>query len=107
MDDARQSVGTPAQPKDNPAQPFIFEWYENRIERDLQILYRHDLAERQKIVEIIDEMHDSNLFWKLSAAYENAVETTADPTVKAQALDAFLARIYIAGSLRGFRVLHV
>ena len=88
-------------PKIDP-QPKIFEWYQNRIEDGLQAVYQRDRAERQAIVGIIQEMNDSGMFWKLMAAYTNEIEAApSDFESNNEALKALLARVYIAGTLRG------
>ena len=85
----------------------IFEWYENRIESDLQRLYRAHANERQYVSEIIEELNDSNMFWKLHASYTNASEGSKKEDDGHDALMALLARVYIAGSLRGHAVMEL
>ena len=102
MNNARQSVGTPAQPQ--PKSVVVFEWYDNRVQTALERLHRDDLAQRQKILNIIEELKDARLFWKLLAKYHLAVETQGAGAGN-DALLALLARIYIAGTERGFAVL--
>lgn len=101
---------TPAsKPKsESSRQPAVFEWYENRIEESLQGVYQHDRADRQKIVEVIEELNDSNMFWKLMAAYTNEAEAAEnDPVRQNDALMAILARLYIAGTMRGAAVIEL
>jgi len=94
-------------PKVDPS-PKIFEWYQNRIEDGLQAVYQRDCTERQKIAEIIQEMNDSNMFWKLMAAYTTEIEAVpSDYDRSNDALKALLARIYIAGTLRGAAAIEV
>ena len=85
-----------------PTQDAIFEWYDNEVEESLAKLYRVDITQRQRIVEIIGAMRDSNLFWKMMNAYDGALdEAEAKENVpgKRDVLLALLARMYIAGSL--------
>ena len=103
----RKSVAEPAQSKNTPSpQPNVFEWYENRIEEGLAKLYRVDVAQRQKIVEIIRELEDSTMFWGLLGKWGDTTEVAqrekSEPG-EHEALMALLARIYIAGTLRGFQ----
>jgi hypothetical protein len=81
--------------------PAVFEWYENRVEEGLAKLYHVDVSQRQKIVGVIREMDDSTLFSKLRSHYTDAQEAATDDETREDALMALLARIYIAGTLRG------
>jgi hypothetical protein len=86
--------------------PTIFEWYENHIEEGLAKLYRVDVAQREKIVAIIRELDDSTMFWSLMTKWEDATEIAKrekDEPAEHEALMALLARVYIAGTLRGFQ----
>ena len=102
-----KSTTTRPAPTETPATPFIFEWYTNKIQRDLQELYREDVKQRQMIVEVIEEMTDSNLFWRLISSYDDAVmeRGEAGSEEKHNLLMALLARVYIAGTCRGGRLL--
>lgn len=98
----RKSVAEPTQSKNTPppTPPPVFEWYENRIEEGLSKLYRVDVCQRQKIVEIIREFEDSTMFWSLIAKWDDAYAAEKVDEAKHQVLMALLARVYIAGTLR-------
>ena len=102
MPTSAKTSATPAQPQ--PKSAAVFEWYDNRVQMGLERLHRDDLAQRQKILNIIEELKDARLFWKLLAKYHLAVETQGAGAGN-DALLALLARIYIAGTERGFAVL--
>ena len=84
----------------------FFEWYDNRLHQGLTDVYRHDISGRQKLAEIVQELQDSEAFWKLLVAYEDEVDSAKEDRDRSfAALLALLARVYAAGSLRGCRVI--
>lgn len=81
--------------------PPVFEWFENRLERSLEHVFRQDVPQRTRLLELMRDMQDSNRFEGLASAYQGAVQMAGDDTqAKHHALLAFAARIYTAGTVK-------
>ncbi len=96
--DGRRAMKNPERGEPRP----IFEWADNSVQESLKRLRKGETEYdgKQKIGEIMDEVANSHLFWKMHAQYETAHdECKGDGSKEINVLLALLARMYIAGSL--------
>ncbi len=95
--------------KNTPADAFFapeaFPWHENRVQKALQQLAVDEPKMPQQIVEIMNQIEGSHLFWTMNASYTDAIERhKGDAEMANRVFVAMLARFYVAGSLHGNRI---
>jgi hypothetical protein len=84
--------------KKTPGLLSMFEWYENHCETALRIVYRQDIADRQKLLSCARDLEESESYWQLVANFDDAcAQVKDDPAAQGQVLLAFAIRMFAAG----------